>query len=178
MGKPAHDSQTFLSNMHSCPADSKPGSTVEAVLDNTDWQILELLAENSRSPYAEVGRVVGLSRSAVADRVAKLINMGVIERFTVTINPEKIGKEISVFFEIQIEPNRLEEVAIVLAKRKEVTDVYQMTGSSTLHCHGLLKDGLELESFTREVLYALPGIKDVLTHVLLRRFKSRIGIRI
>lgn len=147
-------------------------------LDETDYKLLELLAENSRLSNAELGRIIGLSRAAVRDRIARMLKFNIIEKFTISVNPLKVGREVSAFFEVEIEPDKLEEAAHILVKRKEVTDIYQMTGPSTLHCHGLLSDGSSLENFTQKVLYTLPGIKNVKTHVLLRRFKSRTGIRI
>ncbi|ATW28584.1 hypothetical protein DCMF_12750 [Candidatus Formimonas warabiya] len=127
---------------------------------------------------AELGRIVGLSRAATRDRIQSMVDRGIIEQFTISVNPLKVGKEISVFFEVDVEPEKLVETAEILAKRHEVTNIYQMTGPSSLHCHGLLPDSSYLEAFTQKILYALPGIKNVQTHVLLRRFKSRTGIRI
>ena len=52
-------------------------------LDKTDIRILKLLANDSRISYAEIAREVHLSRMAVRERVMKMLEEGIIERFTV-----------------------------------------------------------------------------------------------
>ena len=54
-------------------------------LDKTDIRILKLLANDSRISYAEIAREVHLSRMAVRERVMKMLEEGIIERFTVQL---------------------------------------------------------------------------------------------
>ena len=60
-------------------------------LDKTDIRILKLLANDSRISYAEIAREVHLSRMAVRERVMKMLEEGIIERFTVQLNSKKVG---------------------------------------------------------------------------------------
>ncbi len=147
-------------------------------IDDTDKRILELLIEDGRQSYADIGKTLGLSRVAVRSRVNQLIEHGVIERFTAVVNSEKVGKKVSAFFEVDCEPRSLVEVAENLANNPYVASCYQMTGPSTLHMHVLVKDFKELESFINNELYALEGITRVESHTLLRRFKSRSGLKL
>jgi DNA-binding Lrp family transcriptional regulator/YHS domain-containing protein len=59
-------------------------------LDETDAEILRLLAEDARRPYSEIGDAVGLSGPAVSDRVAKLREAGVLRRFTVDVDRSQL----------------------------------------------------------------------------------------
>ena len=147
-------------------------------MDQVDRDILELLTENGRISYVDIGKELGLSRVAVRERVTKLIDDGVIEQFTVVINSSKAGKEISAFFDIDCEPGSLVKVAEALAENPSVASCYQMTGPSTLHTHVLVDDHSSLERFINEELYALEGITRVESHILLRRFKSRRGLKL
>ena len=144
-------------------------------MDDLDLKIIRKLVEDSRTSYAEIGRNFGLTRVGIKDRVEKLKTDGVIEEFTVTLNPEKMGKTVSAFFEIDVEPRFLDDVAKGLANDEEVENLYLMTGSSTLHMHALLTDMDALERFVLERVYALKGIMRVRTHVILKRYKSRKG---
>lgn len=147
-------------------------------IDDIDRKIIELLVEDGRLSYVELGKRVNLSRVAVRDRVEHLIEMGVIEKFTAVINSEKVGKGVSAFFEVDVEPKHLVEVAQNLADNANVASIYQMTGPSTLHMHVLVEDFVKLENFINEELYSVQGITRVESHVLLRRFKNRDGLKL
>ena len=86
-----------------------------------------------------------------------------------------VGLNLSVFFEIDVHPHKLQEVAKTLAENKYVLSVNQMTGPSTLHAHAALRDNQHLQTFLVNTVYSLPGISSVNSHVLLRGFKSKIG---
>ncbi|EOR23172.1 Lrp/AsnC family transcriptional regulator [Cytobacillus oceanisediminis] len=147
-------------------------------LDETDKRILDLLTANGRLSYVEIGKELNLSRVAIRERVSQLIENGVIEKFSAVINSEKVGKTVSAFFEVDCEPASLIQVAQTLAENPVVASCYQMTGPSTLHMHVLVEDFEALESFTNNELYSLEGITRVESHILLRRFKSRNGLKI
>ncbi|PGS51956.1 Lrp/AsnC family transcriptional regulator [Bacillus sp. AFS041924] len=147
-------------------------------LTNVDKRILEMLTKNGRMSYADIGKELNLSRVSIRERVNQLIKNGVIERFSVVINSEKIGKGVSAFFEVDCEPAFLVDVAQALADNPVVASCYQMTGPSTLHMHVLVDDFVSLEQFINNELYALEGITRVESHILLRRFKSRNGLKL
>jgi Lrp/AsnC family transcriptional regulator, leucine-responsive regulatory protein len=147
-------------------------------MDKKDQKILELLVGNGRMSYVDIGKELGLSRVAVRERVNQLIEEGIIEGFSAVINSEKVGKQVSAFFEVDCEPSSLVEVAQNLADNPSVASCYQMTGPSTLHMHVLVEDFKKLESFINEELYSLEGITRVESHILLRRFKNRKGMKL
>lgn len=147
-------------------------------IDATDRKILELLTMNGRISYVDIAKELKLSRVAVRERINQLIEAEVIEKFSVVINSDKVGKKVSAFFEVDCEPTSLVSVAETLAENPKVASCYQMTGPSTLHMHVLVDDFEQLESFINEELYALEGITRVESHILLRRFKSRSGLNL
>lgn len=148
------------------------------IIDGIDKSIIELLTKNGRMSYVDIGKELNLSRVAVRERVNRLTDDSIIEQFTVVIDSEKVGKKVSAFFEIDCEPSVLVEVAEALADNPSVASCYQMTGPSTLHTHVLVDDFSSLEKFVNEELYALEGITRVESHILLRRFKSRRGLKL
>ncbi|GAB3794552.1 Lrp/AsnC family transcriptional regulator [Virgibacillus kimchii] len=146
--------------------------------DNVDKKLLEELTEDGRLSYVELAEKVGLSRVAVKDRIQSLKEKGIIEKFSVVINSEKIGKKVSAFFEVDVEPMMLQEVAQNLADNPNVASIYQMTGPSTLHTHVLVEDFTKLEAFINDELYSVEGITRVESSVILKRFKSRTGYKL
>lgn len=128
--------------------------------------------------YTDLGKQVGLSRVAVQARIQQLIEAGVIERFTTVINPAKIGIHVSVFFNVEVEPKFLEEVALQLEQETAVTSLYHMTGPSKLHMHGIFQNEQEMEAFLTKKLYPLEGVVSVDCQMLIKRYKSRMGMKL
>ena len=69
-------------------------------LNKIDMDILKLLANDCRISYAEIAREVHLSRMAVRERVMKMTEEGIIEKFTLQLNSSKVGLNTSVFLKI------------------------------------------------------------------------------
>nr|WP_150959608.1 Lrp/AsnC family transcriptional regulator [Aneurinibacillus sp. XH2] len=146
-------------------------------LDKTDTLILKYLSENGRLSNAELGRLVNLTRAAVRERINELINDGVIDRFTIIVNPLKAGKMLSMFFNIEVEWPKLQQVADELISAEEITNVYQMSGKPHLHVHALLDNPEHAEQYLKK-LQAIEGIVDVQSEVLIARYKERGGLLI
>ncbi len=146
--------------------------------DELDQRLIEELINDGRASYVDLAKKIGLSRVAVKDRIQHLIDNNVIERFTIAVNSEKFGKKVSAFFEVDVEPQQLQDVAQNLADNPNVASVYQMTGPSTLHMHVLVEDFHKLETFINNELYSVSGITRVESHVILKRFKSRTGYKL
>ncbi|KAF1678023.1 chromate efflux transcriptional regulator ChrS [Bacillus mexicanus] len=148
------------------------------VLDEIDKQILTILHEEGRISYTDLGKRVDLSRVAVQTRINHLIEAGVIEKFTAVINPAKIGIHVSVFFNVEVEPQFLEDVALKLEEEPAVTSLYHMTGPSKLHMHGIFANDQEMEEFLTKRLYPLEGVVSVDCQMLIKRYKSRMGMKL
>ncbi|AZN38246.1 Lrp/AsnC family transcriptional regulator [Paenibacillus albus] len=155
-----------------------PHDIPNTLLDATDRKIIAMLHDNSRISYTDLAKEIGLFRVAVQARINALTEEGVVERFTIVINPEKIGISVSAFFNVEVEPKFLDEVADQLAMEPPITSLYHMTGPTKLHMHGLFADNQEMQDFLLSKLYVLPGIMSVDTQVLINRYKSRMGMRL
>lgn len=70
-------------------------------LDETDMEILSLLAEDARRPFSNIGETVGLSGPAVSDRVTRLQEAGVINGFTVDVNRAQLRAGVPVFVQLE-----------------------------------------------------------------------------
>lgn len=72
-------------------------------LDETDLEILSLLAENARRPYSEIGEEVGLSGPAVSDRVTRLQEAGIIRNFTIDVDRAELRAGVPVLIRLKTE---------------------------------------------------------------------------
>lgn len=140
-----------------------------------DTKILGLLIKDGRLSFAEIARMLGISRAHARERVSKLMEDGVIEQFTAVVNPEKLGKAVSAFFDIKVSPQGITDVANALSQRPEVISLYIMNDMQSLHMHTLTEDMDVLERFTNENLFSREHIHSVDCKTLLSRLKHRRG---
>ena len=147
-------------------------------LDALDQQIVQLLIENARSSYSEIGQKIGISRVAVKMRIQALEQRGVIEEYTTVINPQKIGGAVSCYFEIETQPDALPEAEQILKGNDVVTQIYRVTGRNKLHVHAVAASGEEMENLIREVIDPLPGVIDCSCNIILSRIKDIKGLRL
>ena len=141
-------------------------------LDKIDRQILKYLSENGRLSNAELGRLLNLTRAAVRERVNQLVEHGIIERFTIVVNPLKAGKMLSVYFNVDVEWSKINLVAEQLLKTEEITNIYQMSGQPHLHIHALFDDQEHANCYIQK-LKLIDGITSVTSEILITRYKER-----
>lgn len=142
-------------------------------LDKTDIKILKLLANDSRISYAEIAREVHLSRMAVRERVMKMVEEGVVERFTVQLDSKKVGLNTPVFLQVEAAPSKLDDVANELAKHPKIESVCAMTGKNELYSNAFVKDVESLQQFVFEEIYKIDGVVKVEYNIITKKYKSR-----
>ncbi len=98
-------------------------------LDETSWAILQALQENARISYAELGKLVGLTAPAVAERVRKLEDAGIISGYHAAVDMAALGLPISVVIQLRMNHGRSKEVIEIIRERPEVTTCYNLTGN-------------------------------------------------
>lgn len=141
-------------------------------LDEVDRKILKLLSENGRLSNAELGRLLNLTRAAVRERINQLTSHGIIDRFTIVVNPLKAGKMVSMYFNIDVEWSKIDAIAGQLFADQEITNVYQMSGRPHLHVHALFDDPEQGNRYIRK-LQSIDGIQSVASEFLITRYKER-----
>jgi Lrp/AsnC family leucine-responsive transcriptional regulator len=99
-------------------------------LDAKDAAIIKALRRNGRLPYAELGRLVGLSGPAAAERVARLTDAGVIKGFTARIDYAALGRGLSAVIEFSPNSGDYRQLQQDLAGAVEVETVYIVTGEA------------------------------------------------
>jgi Lrp/AsnC family transcriptional regulator, leucine-responsive regulatory protein len=98
-------------------------------LDETSWAILEALQENARISYAELGKRVGLTSPAVAERVRKMEDAGIISGYHAEVNLSALGYPISVVIQLRLNELRSKEIDTLMRNTPEVTTCYHLTGN-------------------------------------------------
>ncbi|WP_435077278.1 AsnC family transcriptional regulator [Halococcus sp. AFM35] len=109
-------------------------------LDETDLELLELLLSDARRPWSELAAVVDLSPPAVADRVERLQEQGVIRRFTVDVDRSQLGGGVPVLLTLTVEPAVFDAVRAALSNADAVEYVFT-TAEGDLLCYARVADG-------------------------------------
>lgn len=101
-------------------------------MDAIDHQLIDLLRKNARTPFAELGRKVGLSAPAVHDRVNKLESSGIIRGYRAEIAPEAIGLSVTAVIGIvQDSSGDTDGILEALQEHKEIESCYFMAGEES-----------------------------------------------
>jgi len=110
-------------------------------LDETDLEILQLLLSNARRPYREIADAVGLSAPAVSDRVDRLREVGVVDRFTIDVDRSQLreGTPVLVTARIDAESREVSSIRETLLEAGAVEHVYT-TAAADLVIHARVAD--------------------------------------
>jgi Lrp/AsnC family transcriptional regulator, leucine-responsive regulatory protein len=107
---------------------SVPANRSQTIVDATDTDLLAELQHDARLSLAELGRRVGLSPPAVADRLARLEEAGVIRGYRAELDPRALGYELAVVLRIRPAPRELKKVAELARRTPEVVECHRITG--------------------------------------------------
>jgi Lrp/AsnC family transcriptional regulator, leucine-responsive regulatory protein len=96
--------------------------------DDTDIALMRELQEDARLSLAELGRRVGLSPPAVADRLERLEQAGAIKGYRAEVDPRALGYELAIVLRIRPAPRELKKVAELAQRTPEVVECHRITG--------------------------------------------------
>lgn len=99
-------------------------------LDDIDYRIIDLLQKDGRISMSALGREISMSSVAVADRIARLMDMGVIAGFTAVLNKDRLGLPIHAFILVDnLPPEKRREFADYVNSEPNIVANYKvMTG--------------------------------------------------
>jgi len=97
-------------------------------LDQLGVKILRELQMNARTTFSEIGRRVGLSSPAVAERIEKMKEAGIIAGYHAKINPEKIGYPVSAFIHLTTKTENTAKVYEFARNTSEVIECHIISG--------------------------------------------------
>jgi Lrp/AsnC family transcriptional regulator, leucine-responsive regulatory protein len=101
---------------------------IETELDDIDWKLMQLLEQDARLSFRELGTHVNLSAPAVTKRLDRMMESGIIRGYRVEIDLAKIGLPITAFTQISVARGKSREIASQLQALPEVTDCYRISG--------------------------------------------------
>jgi DNA-binding Lrp family transcriptional regulator len=97
-------------------------------LGDSDQQLISLLQANARESVSNLARKLGVSRTAIQERMNKLQRNGVIEGYTVKLNPDWMAEQIKAFVSMEVEPKHSAKVIAALQKMTPVQALWSVSG--------------------------------------------------
>ena len=122
-----------------------------AALDETDRGLLSALADDARLAVSELARQVGLSAPSTAERLRRLESLGVIERYTVQVDPRALGYTLQAIVRVKPLPGQLHLVEDVLKRIPEFVECDKVTGDDCFVCRLLLRSIEQLDEILSKV---------------------------
>ena len=141
-------------------------------LDSINRKILVLLQEDGRMKRQDVAEEVGLSTPAVSERMNKLLESGVIERYTAVVNPKAVDKDVTAYITIGVE--NAKEDSSFQQKIKETKDILECHAITGVASH-LLKVRVSSISALNDMITQLKmwnGVTSVESNVVLSTMKE------
>ena len=141
-------------------------------LDDIDQQIIDMLQDDGRRSFSEIADIVKRTEVTIRRRVRRLINEGIIKRFTVVIDPLKIGRRIQAVLRVKAMMKEASEIAERVKNFDEINEAYFLDGACGLMLKVTVNDLAELRQFLETRLGKVTGVGEVETCIVLETIKS------
>lgn len=136
----------------------------------SNLDLLELLMQNSRMSFVKLARILNVSETAIRKRMRKLEQEGVIRKYTVDVDPRKIGYEINALIGIDTKPEHYIQILDKLNSNKDVISLYSSSGDHMIMLNCWFKNSKELMKFTKD-LGKKEGVTKICPAIILEKIK-------
>ena len=120
-------------------------------LDQTDKKIIAVLNDNSRLSYREIAKRSGVSVATALHRVKRLEDEGIIKKYTLSLDYEKLGYETGVVIHVRVSKGRLVDVEKKIAADPHVVALYDITGSFDAIVIAHFKNRRTMDAFLKKI---------------------------
>ena len=150
-------------------------------MDETDKKILNILQNNFRISYKELGEKVNMAASSVHNRVQKMLDEGIIKKEDTIINPMRAGFDTIAILGLSVDPLKMDEVAEKIAAFDEVQLIATTTGDHDIVARVIAYDEKALWRFINEKIKTIEGVKpqmDVSSFIDIFKMSHKIQFRV
>ncbi|NTX05663.1 Lrp/AsnC family transcriptional regulator [Myxococcus sp. CA051A] len=148
-------------------------------LDELDFRLVDLLQRDGRATQLELSRAVGLSQPAVAERIRKLEERGVITGYAARVDATKLGKDITAFIGVSIEhPKYFEGFAKKVLALPDVLECHRVAGQDSYLVKVKTANTRTLDSLLVETLRTIAGVTRTQTTIVLSSIKEDTHVRV
>jgi Lrp/AsnC family leucine-responsive transcriptional regulator len=121
-------------------------------VDDISWKILSCLQQNARQSNTEIARKVGITSPAVAERIRKMEDIGIIEGYYAKVSYFETGHQLKAIITLRAFMGRLKPFIEKVKDFKEVVNCYRITGNENIVMEVVLKNQKHLEQFIDQLI--------------------------
>lgn len=115
-------------------------------MDNTDYKILEILQDDGRISMKELGSKVALTSPAVAERVKKMEDSGIITGYSAIVNPKRLNKLVRAIINVGLKVSYHKSFIKLANEEKAIIECHHLTGDDCMQIKVIVEDTAELEA--------------------------------
>lgn len=132
-------------------------------IDDLNWAILDCLQKNARESFANIGRKVGLTPPAVAERVKKMEDLGILLGYKAMVSHALTGHQLKAIITLRAFMGKLKPFLEMVTSLDEVINCYRITGNENIVMEVVLQDQFHLEKFIDKLIQ----YGETRTHIIL-----------
>jgi len=121
-------------------------------LDNIHWKILKSLQKNARQSNTEIAKQVGITSPAVAERIRKMEDLGVIQGYYTKVSHYETGHQLKAIITLRAFMGRLKPFLEIVKNFDEVVNCYRITGNENIIMEVVLNNQRHLEKFIDQLI--------------------------
>ena len=140
-------------------------------VDDINKKIIRILKQNGKKPYIEISRELNLSESTVRKRVSNMFDSGVIDKFTIELNPQFMKQNITSFIKVIPNKGRLNNLIETISNQSYCSEIFLLDGNMGLLIIVATENPKELDALL-ETYRAHPDISEVDAGIILRNIKT------
>ena len=138
-----------------------------------DIEILNIIQNNSKASYPMIGKKVGLTPSAVFERIRKLEAKGIIQSYNTKLNPRAVGLGVLAFVFLKVEIGTAEaDIDQAIAEIDEVQEVHHVSGEDCYMLKVWACDNDDLGRLLLEKVHSIKGVRATRTTIVLKTVKD------
>lgn len=148
-------------------------------IDSFDISILTILQTDNTTPQRDIGERIGLSAPAVQRRIKRLRETGVIRADISVLDPEKVGRPITIFTEVKMEAEKVEivrQAKDIFSSTPQVQQCYYVTGDVDFILVLVVYSMKEYEELTQQLFFGNNNVKNFKTSIVLDIVKAGLNI--
>jgi Lrp/AsnC family transcriptional regulator of lysine biosynthesis len=140
-------------------------------IDEINRAIIRILKKNGKKPYIDIARELQISESTVRKRVSNLLKSGVIDKFTIELNPGFMKQNITSFIKILPRKGHLNNLLKTISNQSYCSQIFLLDGNMGLLIIVAVENPNELDALL-ETYRAHPEILEVDAGIILRNIKT------
>ena len=122
------------------------------LLDDVDGRLLDILHQDARTSIADLARALNMSAPSVSERLKRLKESGVIQDFTIAVDPKMLGYALSFYVRIRPLPGQLSKVVAMIQALESIVECDRVTGDDCFIAKVHVRSTDELEHMIDQLL--------------------------